>query len=318
MIKRPPPAPTTLPEEMPPPRSRYNRPRRPFSMRAFLIGIALGVGLGLGYAWVLNPVVEYATEPWQLGPADRDQYMVAIALGFAGDGNLDRAVERMLALYPPNALALDPFQEFADAACRLATTGYVDSNSGRRAIRSMMTFYQLQGKTGCADTLIPDINMQPTAVVQIELPTPTLPPPATKTPTAPAGAGAAASPTPPRIVVPTSAPQRDFVLANVSTFCDPDRSGIIEVFVQDYDGVGIPGEAVRVRWDGGQDTFYTGLQPERGPGYADFQMEAGREYIIEMPGRSDPSAQALGAVACTGDSGARAIVSYRAVFLPRG
>jgi hypothetical protein len=318
MIKRPPPMPTTLPGEMPPPRSRYNRPRRPFSVRAFLIGIALGIGAGLGYAWVLNPVVEYSTEPWQLRQEDRDQYMVAVALGFAGDGNLDRAVERMLSLYPRGAPALDPFQEFADAACRLATTGYVDSNSGRRAIRSMMTFYQLQGKTGCADTLIPDINAQPTAVVQIELPTPTLPPPATKTPTPPAGIAAATSPTPPRIVVPTSVPQRDFVLANVSTFCDEDISGVIEVFVQDFGGVGIPGQAVRVRWDGGQDTFYTGLKPERGPAYADFQMEPGREYIIEMPGRSDPSAQALGAVACTTETGARATISYRAVFLPRG
>ena len=316
MIRRPPPMPTTLPEEMPPPRSRYNRPRRPFSLRAFLIGVALGIGAGLGYAWVLNPVVEYSTEPWQLRQEDRDQYMVAVALAFAGDGNLERAVERILSLYPRRAPALNPFQDFADAACRLATTGYVDSNSGRRAIRSMMTFYQLQGKTGCADALIPDIAAQPTTVVQIELPTPTLPPPATKTPTPPGAA--AASPTPPRIIVPTSVPQRDFVLANVSTFCSEDISGVIEVFVQDFGRVGIPGQAVRVRWDGGQDTFYTGLKPERGPGYADFQMEAGREYIIEMPGRSDPSAQALGAVPCTTETGARAIISYRAVFLPRG
>jgi hypothetical protein len=125
-----------------------------------------------------------------------------------------------------------------------------------------------------------------------------------------------ATPTPPRIIVPTSVPQRDFVLANVSTFCDSEISGTIEVFVQDFGGVGIAGMPVRVRWDDGEDTFYTGLKPERGPAYADFQMEEGKGYIIDMPGRSDPSAQQLVAASCTSDAGRPALVSYRAVFLP--
>ncbi len=305
--------PTTLPEEMPmpSPRSRYNRPRRVFSGWGLLIGLILGISGGLVYAWAINPVGEVSTEPWQLRQEDRAQYMVAVALAFRYDSDLSRALERLLTLQRQGEPG-DPFQQVADAACRLATTGYVNSNSGLRGLRTMMTFYQLQGRTGCADTLIP--ALQPTAVVQIAAPSPTLPPPASKTPTP--EVESAASPTPPRVIVPTVVPQRDFVLADVDTFCSTEISGVIEVFVQDFGGVGIGGQAVRVRWDAGQDTFFTGLKPERGAAYADFQMEAGKGYTIEMPGRSDPSPDPLTAVPCTTDSGEAAVISYRVFFLP--
>jgi hypothetical protein len=298
---------------MPPPRSRYNRARRPVSIWALLIGLVLGITAGLTYAWSVDPVVEYANSPWQLRPADRANYMVGVTLAFAADSNLDRAIERLLSLQGPEVSG-DIFQQVADTACRLASSGYVDSSTGLRAIRSMMTFYQLQGRAGCADTLVPANDAQPTTVVQIDAATPTLPPPATKTPTP--VSQIEASPTTPLVIVPTSVPQRDFVLANVATFCDDELSGIIEVFVQDFGNVGLPGMPVRVRWDSGENTFYTGLKPERGPAYADFQMEEGRGYILDMPGRADPSREQLVAVPCRTESGQAALVSYRAVFLP--
>jgi hypothetical protein len=291
------------------PASKYQRPRHLVSWWGLIIGLILGVGSSLYYAWNVSPVVQYDTDPWQLRSGDKTQYVVAITLDFASDSNLQRAADRLLSL----RLGNDPFQEVANMACELATTGYVDSTSGLRAVRSMITFYQLQGKSGCADTLIP-IQEEATAVVEIEAPTPTLAPPPSKTPTP--ESAVRPSPTPPAIVVPTSIPQRDFVLADINTFCDADLSGIIEVFVQDFGSVGIPGQQVRVRWDDGEDTFFTGLKPERGPGYADFQMEANQGYIIEMPGRSEPSAQPLTAIPCTTESGASALISYRVFFLP--
>jgi hypothetical protein len=239
---------------------------------------------------------------------------VAIALAFSGDSNLNRAIDRLLTLQGQNASA-DIFQQVADTACRLASTGYVDSSAGLKAIRNMMTFYQLQGKSGCADNLVPALALESTSVVQIDLPTSTLPPPATKTPTP--VSEVQFSPTPPRpLVVPTSIPQREFVLANVSTFCDADISGVIEVFVQDFGGVGLAGLPVRVRWDDGEDVFFTGLKPERGPAYADFAMEPGKGYIIDMPGRADPSSDQLVAVTCSAETGEQTMISYRAVFLP--
>jgi hypothetical protein len=115
-------------------------------------------------------------------------------------------------------------------------------------------------------------------------------------------------------VVPTSLPQSTYEVVGINTFCDAGNSGVIEVFVQDFSGDGVPGEAVRVRWDEGEDTFYTGLKPERGPGYADFQMEEGTAYLVEMPGRSDPTSQPLVAAPCNTESGDDAIGSYRVFF----
>lgn len=292
------------------PARKYTRPRHLISWWGLFIGLALGIGGGLVFSWGVYPVEEFDTEPWQLSDADKAHYIVAIMLAYSEDSNLNLAVGRLLDL----RLEGDPIQAVADVACDLATTGYVEDNSGLRAIRSMMTFYRLQGKSGCADNLVPAADMQPTNVVQVIVPTATLAPPATKTPT-PAGPDRP-TPTPFQIIVPTGAPQSDFVIVNVSTFCDAEQSGIIEVYVQDESGEGLPGYEVRVRWDEGSDRFFTGLKPERGAGYADFQMEANKGYTVELPGRSDPTNQPLTANACTASDGTRALTSYRVVFRP--
>jgi len=291
--------------------SKYRRPRRPVSWLALFLGLIAGIGGGLYFAWERDPRVEFDTEPWQLTEADRAEYIVAITLNYSYDGDLARAVNRLIAL----KLEGDPIQEVAEVACKLATTGYVDSSSGLRAIRSMMLFYQLQGRTGCADTLIP-VSDQGTSVVNIDLPTPTPAPPASKTPT-PEGT-ARPTPTPPRIVPPTTQPQTDFALPVIRTDCVAELPGLIEVFVQDFNGEGIAGQAVRVRWDEGESTFFTGLKPERGPSYADFQMEAGKGYTIDMPGRSDPSEQPLVASPCTTAGGGQSITLYRVYFRQAG
>lgn len=293
-------------------RSKYRRPRRLISWWGLLLGLALGTSAGLAYAWVVNPRIEFNTEPWQLNAADRANYVAAITLHYARSGDLNGAIQRLIALKPK----ADPIQEVADVACNLATSGYANSSSGQRAIRKMMVFYQLQGRSGCADKLI-SVSEQGTPIVQIDVPTPTtLPPPASKTPTPESTARPSA--TPPAIIVPTTPPQVKFDLASINTFCDVELSGVIEVFVQDFNGEGIPGQAIQVRWDKGDNTFYTGLKPERGPGYADFQMEAGKGYIIEMPGQSPPSSQPLGAIACTTPEGKAAVTSYRVFFRPAG
>jgi hypothetical protein len=254
--------------------------------------------------------VEFNTEPWQLRAEERAQYIVAITLSYAYDGDLSRAVQRLLELHPEG----DPIQEVAEVACRLATTGYVDSSSGLRAIRSMMLFYQLQGRSGCADTLIP-AEAQPTAMITIEASTPTPQPPASKTPTPETTLRATATAP---VFVPTTVPQSDYELVAIRTYCDVELSGLIEVFVQDFNGQGIPGQPVRARWDGGDSTFYTGLKPERGPGYGDFQMESGKGYTVEMPGLSDPTSQPLVAGPCTTEGGDQAITSYQVFFRPSG
>ena len=69
-----------------------------------------------------------------------------------------------------------------------------------------------------------------------------------------------------------------------------------------------------MRWDDGQSLFFTGLKPERGAGYADFQMQPDMEYIVEMPSLSDPIPNPLLAAECTTETGEQSIISYRMIF----
>jgi len=115
--------------------------------------------------------------------------------------------------------------------------------------------------------------------------------------------------------VPTNAPVRSFSLVSgLPTFCDAELSGIIEVRVVDTIGREIPGQPIRVSWNGGESTFFTGLKPERGAGYADFEMEPDFSYIIEMPGLSEPVSTPIVASTCNLEFGGQAVTSYRLVF----
>jgi len=307
-----PPPPGSLPEQ---PnfrtRSKYRQSRRFVSWWGLVIGLALGIAGGIYLTWVQFPVVETDTHPDQLSQDDKAHYAVAIMLAFANDSDLGLAIQRLSDL----DLGSDPLQAVADIACDLARSGYVSNNAGLRAVRAMRTFYQLQGRTGCADTLLPEVNT--TQVIEITVPTPTatFPPPPTKTPAADSATGTPSG----VVVVPTTPPRSAYTGSVFGTFCSTQLSGIIEVYVRDAGNTtGIPGERVRVQWEGGSSLFATGLKPERDPGYADFQMEAGGNYIVSMPGRSDPIGSPLVADSCFTDNGEEAVKSYRVAFVRTG
>jgi hypothetical protein len=291
-------------------RSRYDRPRRSISWFMLLLGLALGVGGGLYYAWEVAPVAELDTAPWQLRDEHRNAYLAAITLHYGYDGDLDRTVNQLIDL---RLSGPDPIQRVAAIACDLARSSYVQDNTGLRSVRAMMFFYQTQGKSGCADDLIPldpVPQTQPTEMVVLPTPTPLLDP--TKTPV-PAGTQFP-TPTDAPFVPTEPSPQAFSLVSGLPTFCDAELSGVIEVRVQNFNGEPLPGLPVRVSWAGGESTFYTGLKPERGPGYADFQMEEDISYVIEMPGLSDPVTRPIVAGACNLEGGGQAVTSYRLVF----
>ena len=290
-------------------RSRYTRPRSFIIWWLVVIGASLGMGGALFFTWEVAPVEEFNTVPRQLRMDDRAQYVVAIMLNHSYENDLNATVERLIDLNLPGD---DPIEQVAVIACDLVSTGYASSNSGLRAIRAMMNFYQPLGKSGCADELLP-VNSTPIPeVVEATVPTPTLAPPASKTPT-PAGT-LPPSPTPPPLAAPTNANTRNFTYFVQGTFCDTELSGLIEVRVIDFDGQPLPGQPIRVRWDAGESLFFSGLKPERGADYADFEMEADTQYVIEMPGLSDPSPTPLTASNCFTEAGEQALTSYRIVF----
>ncbi len=299
-----------MPMDSPPaaaPDSGDHSPPAYLSNWGFAFGIILGLLLGLGCAWLLGPIKESSIEPYQLRLEDRHHYMAAIALEYMQRGDLGRAVSKLTELRS----SPDPIQGMAAAACELGRSGYLESGGGAAAVRAMTAFYQSQGRRGCADRLpaAPEITRakgaQATQPANAAMPAP----PPSKTP--PPSIGLA----PPMIgIAPTQPVGRSFAGRLASVFCDPARPGIIEASVVDRRGEGIPGERIRVYWGDKESIFVSGLKAERGDAYADFEMETGIDYAIDMPGASDPLDASLSAESCLADGGYESLESYRVVF----
>lgn len=298
-------------------RAGRRRPRSPAQLW-FFAGLLGGICLGLILVWAGGPLT--APDPAAtLRGVEPAHYAALVALAWSVDDDRERARQR---LAPSLAEGVDAAQHMAQMACRLAATDYVAEPDGRAALRSMMNFYQLAGRSGCADNLFPDLGAD-SLVLPLTSPTPTvgptLVPPPSKTPVPspspdPGPVTTAAATSTPVLTVTAAAP-RPFVLAGLSAFCDATRPALLVVYVQERNGRGIPAMALRVHWAAGEDRFFSGLKPEHGLAYADFVMQPGRQYRIEMPGRAAPSRE-FATGACVDDDGAATLRSWRAVFLP--
>ncbi len=284
---------------------------RGLSWWALLLGLAFGIAAALVYTWEIDPVIERNTAPWQLSEADREDYVIAVALSYTANQDLALAFDRLRALRPSQ----DVWSLVADIACNRIKTGQVVTNNDIRVIRALEGLYRPQGASGCADGQYPTpAPVTLSAPVASATPSPTLPPPPTKTPTPPRPTDIPQMGT----IIPTrTPPSGGYVLSRLESFCNPAASGVIEIRVYDRLGQGVPGVRVSVTWSGNErDSFFTGLKPEREAGYADFQMTEGRTYTVMVPGLTgDPrSVEAVPCEATVDGEQVTALTSYRVNF----
>lgn len=269
-----------------------------------LLGVGIGLSFGLFYTWEVDPIIEKNTAPWQLGPQAQEDYVVAVALSYAYNGNLTLAFDRLRALRPDQ----DVWSMVAEIACERHKTVQVKTNSDVVVMRALEQLYRPQRASGCADGQYPTpAPISFVTAVPTPSPTVTLPPPASKTPTLPLPTSTSI-----QTVTPTRTPPPSgrYIVANVAPFCNAARSGRIEVRVYNSSGLGVPGMPVEVTWGGDQrETFYTGLKPAEGPEFADFEMEPGLTYSVTIPGLVS-SPDPVEAVPCDGDI----ITSYQINF----
>ena len=95
----------------------------------FLIGLVLGLVLGLGYAWRIQPVAYYDTAPDSLRQDYRVDYVLMVAQSYQGEGDLRLALLRLAALGPQ-----PPVEIVQDAAAYAEANGFgqVDREALRR------------------------------------------------------------------------------------------------------------------------------------------------------------------------------------------
>lgn len=274
-----------------------------------LLALLIGIGLGLVYAREVSPVVEQNIRPDQLREADQQDYILAIALDYAQQQSLDRTYDLLAEVDPRR----DPFQIAADTACSIVRTGRIQTSADIDAVRHLITIFQFQPDVEVhCDLTVFATSIPPTIIT----PTPSATIPASPTPVATKTATPPFDLTP---QIPTSerpTPQTgEFRVLQVSQFCNPNNSGIIEIRVRRANtGNEIAGVQVMVFWNTSrgreEDVFYTGLKPNRGDGYADFAMSAGLIYQVTIPGRGDTTDR-LEAVPCDAQGTLR---SYQVLF----
>jgi hypothetical protein len=95
--------------------------------------------------------------------------------------------------------------------------------------------------------------------------------------------------------------------------CVLDTASLIQVETRDAAGQPVPGIEVIVTWESGEDRFFTGLKPELGAGYADFNMTPGESYRVRLADGGDPLLD-LTAVECEAEDGSRYWGSWKLVF----
>ncbi len=264
-------------------------------------GLVVGIALGLAYAWVISPVRYRETAPFSLAAEFKDGYRILIASAYHANGDLGRARARLGLLNDP-----DPAAALAAQAQRIVAGGasYPDARQlallaaalGQNPVQETPSLFTPSPAAGLTAEAAETAERAATAPGETGA--------AASSATAGATAGLAATPAPLPTRTPTPTQRPPFVLKKASPMCDPNLGGpLIQVQVTDRQGKGVPGVQALVTWSGGQDSFFTGLKPQIGPGYADFAMTAGVQYTLRLADGGQP-VENLAVADCPGTGGA--------------
>lgn len=252
----------------------------------WLIALVLGFGLGLGYAWVISPVEYVDAEPQVLRADFKDRFRAVAAAAYASNGDLDRARARLSLLGDP-----DPAQALAAQAQRMVAAG-----EPLEAVQPVALLASaLQGEVA---------GNPPTEIIPTNSPEPTQPAVTTSTDstlvpgTTQPIIEAEPTSTPIPVVTATSRPTlaptatlgAPFQLVGQDTICEPELAeGLLQIVVTNATRKQIPGAEIIVSWSDGEEHIFTGLKPELGHGYADYQMSPDVIYSVRMADGGTPA-----------------------------
>lgn len=260
-----------------------------------LIGLILGIGLGILYSWVISPVSYSDTPPALLRSDFKDQFRAVIAAAYLSTGDIGRAQVRLSLLADP-----DPAQSLTMQAQKtLAEGGSPDIVQAlgllAAAIKQKDTTVPVTASTEIPTQLPPYETPPIIATIPLDNTSPF--PPETHTPTT----MISPTPRPTHTSLPTiGAP---YVLITDETICNPSLpEGLLQVTISDAANKQIAGMEIIITWDDGEESFFTGLKPEIGNGYADYVMSPGVIYTLYLAAGSDPVPN-LRAPSCHAENG---------------
>ena len=271
-----------------------------------LLALLAGIGLGLVYAWVISPTRVVDSEPAALRADFKDHYRSAIAAAYGATGDLARAQARLSLLGDSDSIEalnaqaqrmLASGQLFDEADQVAALASALDQNGVDIPTSTPIT-QSTDNPTNTVNTVSALTSTFPASVSTSEVPVQlTETPQAIETQTT----SIAATPRPTRTFIPTAG--APFELTGQESVCDPNLpDGLLQVLVFNSNRRQMPGIEILITWEGGAESFFTGLKPELGNGYADYVMTADVIYTLQLKSGSD-IASGLTAPTCQTPSG---------------
>jgi hypothetical protein len=213
-----------------------------------LTSLALGIALGLLIAWVLLPVQFTNADPADLRQSAKDDYVRMISAAYHVDGDLATARLRLKQLGVTN-----PTLAINDLISRTSATPSAAASLG--ALSNLQLALNVK-----ADSVAQQPTLKPGQTPQAVI-----------------------------IVTTPTEPVASFTLVEhtqLSCTDEPDAPHL-RFIVRDANGHDLPNVAIQIRSAAGDDTVYTGLKPERGVGYADFEATPGTFSVTLLNAQSD-------------------------------
>lgn len=261
--------------------------RRDGSNLFMVTALVLGLGLGLLVSLALSPVEMRNISPAMLSAADKDMYRALIAQAYTARGDLGRAQARLALLEdadPRSALAAQAQQSIAQGkpADESRSLARLAAALGSIAEPSPLVTEPVDASASSA----PDSTPEPVdASTSSALPPVGEPSPSVTEPVD-ALASSATDSTPEPVegqaAATTEPPQAFVIKSRENNACDVEFMQLLQVTVLDAAGKPLPGAGITISWEGGEETFFTGLKPRVNQGYADFKMEPGVLYNLRM------------------------------------
>ena len=278
-----------------------------------ITGLVIGLLIGIFYSRVIAPSTYIDTFPTALDKDSKDHYRAMVAMAYQYNNDLGRARGRINVLgdeLPARAL-LDQAQEMLTNNGSLETVNALKVLSGELTldIDNMPPAQDNQPPQEGEDSSNEEdaLNFeseQEVALAQTE----TVGPEGfirTATNTPPPLPTSIYTFTPRPSMTPLAVLDDKFVLKQQEEICDASLPlGLLQIIVEDGTGDPIPGALVRVSWQGGEESFFTGLYPVISSGYADYEMTEDGQYRVQI-GTGGVMVSDLGVPFCTADNGDR-------------
>jgi hypothetical protein len=284
-----------------------------------ITGLIIGLVFGVYFAWQVSPVEHIDTHPGTFQTGFKNEYRAAIAAAFVANGDVGRAQARLALLGDSNTartLASQAQMILAEGGSQEAAR-YLGLLAA--ALDSELSQGMVSGQTG--ETGTPGIDG---SQIPVESGTPefidtgTVSPSSdqTYTPTSGPTLTPIRTTTPLPTRTPTATQGAAYRLEEYSPICDPVfATSILQVYAYDASRRPVPGVEIVVTWgETGEDRFFTGLKPEFGLGYADFEMIPEEIYDLRLTDGGEPLV-GLAAIECETEDGDRYWGSWMVTFV---